>query len=535
MPSTKSATPSVPPGHAAETLRIGTADEIATLAKLTPVVLPNDALVASLKESHPDDPRWRLFRNHPDYIYVINWLFQCRGYIRLASEHFDTDLFEIELFELVNPPPVDDMALLINKIKLALISKVHGKKVLSLAMFETLFRVYFGGSTPLSGPSEEEAGGSPQVADPSVYPCFEDLFIDEKLAVLAILITEVSLYPDFRDFIDKAKIPPENLRLFSGAKLAARDSRRAEEYLLLFDDTALYKRTISAPELSIPKKRKLAPQYPESHYPQEAFDITAIQYELVYKDVYGLDALIKDLLKNKKTKNNKAVLDVIRDDLLISNIFSYEIKKRKILSGRRKEFEMARLLATRKRSSRIEAKEKQKHLEEQERKAHDLEDLKHATSRRSQRARDLQELKLRMDFTAGLSRGERLNLRKEKGDETVVVPDATPISSRENTPLSVESSVSSIQTVASPGSSIALMEPAPPSSQTAASFNRSMESTENEEEMPEPHTVARSINDTTSDLETPSAQHTPGPEENANTSRNNTEVANEVLAVDENI
>ncbi|KAM9916744.1 hypothetical protein OXX80_013502, partial [Metschnikowia pulcherrima] len=129
MPSTKSATPPVPAGHATEVLRIGTADEVAALAKLSPVVLPNDALVTNLQQNHPNEPRWRRFRNDPNYIYVLNWMFQCRGYIKLASEHFDTDLFEMELFELVQPPPVDDMVLVINKAKLALISKVHGKKV----------------------------------------------------------------------------------------------------------------------------------------------------------------------------------------------------------------------------------------------------------------------------------------------------------------------------------------------------------------------------------------------------------------------
>lgn len=440
MPSTKSATP-VPAGHATETLKVGSAEEIASLAKLNPVILPNDTLVASLQESHPEDARWRLFRNDANYLYVVNWLFQCRGYIRLASEHFDTDLFEIELFELVNPPPVDDMALLINKVKLALISKVHGKKVLSLAMFETLFRVYFGNQTPLSGPAEDETGDDVVVSESSKYPSFDNLFIDEKLSILSMLITEVSLYPEFRDYIDKAKILPESLRLTSVTKIATRDSFRGEEYLLLFDGTALYKRTVSAPELVIPKKRKLAPENPELHYPEDVFDIASesIHFELIYKDIYGLDLFVKDLLKNKKLKTNKAILDVITGTQYVSNVYSYEIRKRKIISGRKKEFEMARLLATRKRSSRIEAKEKQKHLEEQERKAQEMEDLKYATSRRSQRAQNQYEQRIKMDYTAGLSRGERLGLRKEKVDSELPADEVQTGENSDNV-ISIESS-----------------------------------------------------------------------------------------------
>ncbi|KAM9939467.1 hypothetical protein OXX80_001034 [Metschnikowia pulcherrima] len=443
MPSTKSATPPVPAGHATEVLRIGTADEIAALAKLSPVVLPNDALVTNLQQNHPNEPRWRRFRNDPNYIYVLNWMFQCRGYIKLASEHFDTDLFEMELFELVQPPPVDDMVLVINKAKLALISKVHGKKVSSLSMFESLFRVYFGSDTPLSGPTEEEEAESHQSVVTSIYPSFNDLYVDEKLSVLATLITEVSQYQDFREYIDKVKLSPEDLRLTSVARFPTGDKQRAEEYFSLFDGTALYKRVISAPEFIIPKKRKSAPPHPELHYPEDSFDISSIEFELVYKDIYGFNSFLLDSFKGKKLKINKAIVDYIYTESYISNMFSYEIKKRKIISGRRKEFEMGRLLATRKRSSRIEAKERQKNLEEQERKAQEAEDLKHATTRRSQRAQNLQEQKMRMDFTAGLSRGERLNLRK-KGEESATPAEtdsakASPING-ETAPIPIESS-----------------------------------------------------------------------------------------------
>lgn len=409
MPAPKDSAPDPP--------SIGTKDEIATLAKMTPQNLPNNTLVASLQQQYPKDARWRTFRNDPNYILVMNWMAQCRGYIRLALEPFDVDLFEIELFNLVSPPPVDDMALLSARARMALLAKVHGKKVASPAMFEPLFRVYFGLQTPLGG-SDDEA----EDLD-ALLPRFDDLYIDEKFAVLALLVAEVTLYSDFRDYTDKAHLAPDALRLPAMARTPPTGGRGrghlAEDYVLLFDNTALYRRVVAAPELVIPKRRKLAPAEPELHYAPETFDVDSARYELVFKDIYELSAFVAELMVHRKQRTNKALLEVIRKPAFISHIYQYEFRKRKVLLSRRKEFEMAHLLATRKRSSRIEAKEKQRHEEEQERRARELEleDLKFATSRRSQRTQRQREEKLKMDYTAGLSRGERLNQRKEKFDD----------------------------------------------------------------------------------------------------------------------
>lgn len=433
MPASKSLTP-IPLGsdHPAHNLNIGDAEDIQTLLKLAPVKLPNRATVESLIQNYPKDKRWTSFREDFRYIYVMNWMYQCRGYIKLASEHFDADLFEIELFELVHPPPVDDLALLVNKTKLALLSKVHGKKVTSLASFEPLFRIYFGTGTPLGGSDDEE--DSTEV-DQSAYPRYDDLYIDEKIEILYLLMTEVSQYPDFRDFIDKNKFTPDQLRTPLIYSHSVKKNGHGEDYILAFDNTALYKRLVVAPELNVPKKRKLAPQWPEEEYGAEKFDSESIEFELIFNDIYGLDTFIKSLLHNKKNKKNKMILDVVQLRPFVANVLSYDIRKRKILSHRRKDFEMARLLATRKRSSRLEAKEKQRHLEEQERKIKEMEELQYAANRRrSQRARHQMQSKMKMDYTAGLSREERLNLRMQKVEDSATTSiAATPaLSDAEN-------------------------------------------------------------------------------------------------------
>lgn len=418
MPSSKPLTPGPDLSHPASNLKVGDPEDIQTLLKLTPVTLPNVSTVQSLAENYPNDKRWTTFRSDPRYIYVMNWMYQCRGYLKLISEHFDADLFEIELFELVYPPPLDELALLVNKTKLALLAKIHGKKIASLASFEPLFRIYFGNNTPLGG---KDVGDEDELdVDHSEFPRFDDLYIDEKIDILYMMMLEVSMYSDFRDFMDKNNLTPDQLRTTQIFSHPVKKNGHSEDYFLACDGTALYRLTVTFPELNVPKRRKLAPQWPDEEYGPEKFDSESIEYELIFRDIYGLNDYVATLLPNKKSKKNKAILDVIQLPAFVANVFSYEIRKRKILSHRRKDLEMARLLATRKRSLRLEAKEKQKSLEEQERKLKEMEELQYAASRRrSQRARLQMQTKMKMDYTAGLSREERFKLRLQKAEESV--------------------------------------------------------------------------------------------------------------------
>lgn len=409
MTSSESATPAPVQDHPALELRIGTADEKATLSKLTPITVPNDDLVETLQKSYPKDKRWKEFRHDFRYIYVINWMYQCRGYIKLASEHFDADLFEIELFNIVTPPPIDDLSLILHKARLALISRVHGRKAESLALFESLFRAHFGINTPLGGVEATEE--DEQLT--TDLPTFDDLYIDQKIEILYILIVKVTQYADFREYLERNKIAPE----FARPSILFRCSDpnhlgTLEDYLLVFDDTAMYKRIVKVAPLEIPAKRRLSPDNPEEYFGEDAFDAQSVKYELIYKDAYRLEEFIKELKVNKNKKKNRLLLDVIKKPAAISNVFDYEIRKRRILMSRKKENEMARLLATRKKSSRLEAKVKQRAEIEHDRKLRELEEQQFAPTRRSQRTYNYLENKIKSDFTAGLSRDERLKLRK---------------------------------------------------------------------------------------------------------------------------
>lgn len=395
--------------HPAHSLLVGTDEQKSLLAKALPVKLPNDVFEAA---SDSNAKIMKELRNDYRYVYVNNWIHQCRGYVKLASEPFDVDLFEIELLNLVNPVPIDEMVLFSNKLKVALISKIQGKKITSLSMFEPIFRMYFGSKTPLGGPDEDQ---EPDDVQDENYPKFDYLSILNKYEVLYLLIRETSTYNDFRDFIDKNRFSSDALRINPYHQLSSKASVK-EDILLVNDNTTLYKRTLTYPKLSVPKKRKLSPEDPELYFKIEQFDIASIKFELISKNVYQLNDYLLQLKKSgSRSKIMKGLYNKLTSNKVMSEqLFNDEVRKRRTLSNRRKDFEMARLLATRKRSSRLEAKERQRNEEEQERKLQELEDLKIAALRRSERNRLQATQKVQSDYTSGLSREDRLNLRHEK-------------------------------------------------------------------------------------------------------------------------
>lgn len=389
-----------PTDHPANGLIIGSLEQRHSLSKIYPIHLSNK--FTDLKGLRED------FK----YIYVINWLYQCRGYIKLSSEYFDNDLFEIELLNMVNPAPIDDMILFINKLKLSLISKIQGKKIQSLNMFEPIFRMYFGSNTPLGGSNEDDENETNFEIDVNL-PKFDNLNIKDKIEIFYLCIKEIVQYQDFRDFIDKNKLSHDLIRLNS-IYLEIIKPSQSEDYTLCFNDTCLYKRIITYPNLSIPKKRKLSPSNPEIFFKFEQFDIIEVKFELVYSNIYEFSDFLKSI-KMKKSSKFKSIYNKLSNKNLIENYFNIELKKRKIITNRRKDFEMSRLIATRKKSSRLQAKEQERIKEEQERKLQEEEDLKFAAQRRFERrqSKRLNDDKA-PDYTAGLSREERLNLRYNK-------------------------------------------------------------------------------------------------------------------------
>ncbi|KAK6457426.1 uncharacterized protein RJT20DRAFT_40238 [Scheffersomyces xylosifermentans] len=415
----KSSTPALPDeSHPALGLSIGTKDQIATLSKLHPTNLSNQV------EYNTDE--LNELRCSYKYLYVVNWLYNFRGYIRLQSELFDIDLFELELLNyfpssphLLNYDPESSnnttSGLFVNKLKLALITTLQNSKLSSINNFEKIFRLWFGNQTPLGGKEEEEeqAQYDAQQGVPSEDndPKFDELKISDKFEILYILISYISNYSKFRDYIDKSGLSVDHLRI----NAAFTSPSATESYLLLFENNRLYKRTISYNALVIPKKRRLAPEFPDEYFQPAQFDINhKIKFEMIYKNIYELDEFING---HKKNARLKPLLAKLVSAEVVDSIFNSEIKKRKFLVNKKKEVQLASLLATRKRSSRLEAKEKQRQEELERQREQEEYELKLAAEKRMERRRLLKEqqmqvLKESSDYTGGMSRDDRIKLRR---------------------------------------------------------------------------------------------------------------------------
>ena len=426
----KSDSPAVPDNSPASSLLLGTEDQVHSLGKQLPVILPNQS-----PEIHQTEVLKEL-RTSFKYIYVVNWLYHCRGFVKLHSEYFDVDIFELELLNhfpnnsfLLNLEDNTDNGnfnnSFINKLKLQLISSLQNSKLSSLKNFEKIFRLWFGVDTPLGGVEEDDEHDEDddrvvtkkrKYYDDEIK--FDNLLIADKFEILYMLISYITKYSSYRNWIDRNNLLADELRVNSLYSEIVSPTKTQEDYLLLFDNCRLYKRTINYNTLIIPKKRKLSPEFPNEFFNQSQFDIKpVVKYELIYKNIYELNDLLKELNKKKTTKF-KTLAKKLSRPLTIDLLFECEIKKRRFISNKKKEIQLASLLATRKRSSRLEAKEKQKLEEERILQKQEDAELHLGSKKRLERRRRMkfQADNGTPDYTGGLSRDERLKLRKSTPD-----------------------------------------------------------------------------------------------------------------------
>ncbi|CAI5755526.1 unnamed protein product [Candida verbasci] len=305
------------------TLSIGLLELTTQLAKLHPKIL--------LNQLNNDLDSLRLSYN---YIWVCNWLFNFRSYLRIQNL-FDIDLFELEL---IGYYPTSDI---INKLKTILPKHFKSEKI-------------------------EDAYNSLKDGGAEIET-FDSLSIIEKVDVLYKLLHTISKYSKFRNWA-------ESIGLVEDLRLDPLNSSDGVEYFLLFDNR-LYKRSVTFNSMEIPKKRKLTTDLPDYK-----FEIKEVKFELIFKNIYECEEFMLSIKKSNRPLYNELNRNV---DFIIEN----EIKKRKFLISKNKESQIESLLATRKKSSRIEAREaKRKIEEEQEReRLQEEEDLKFTGERRYER------------------------------------------------------------------------------------------------------------------------------------------------------
>lgn len=344
--------------HPANLLTIGSPELVTALTRVHPITLPNHGLLQT-------DELVRL-RTLVPYMYVVLWLYQCRGFVKLQDEYFDVDIFELEL---LNHFPLtlflmglDDYdALLLNnlfitKLKLALMLLLQNQKLSLIANFERVYRVWFGVNTPLRGTEvEDEDGNVVPIDDPQNEVRFDDLTITAKFDILHNLIATISDNYNFRRWVESLGLSLEQLR--PETVLTTDDGHTQQCLQLFYDDTYIYSRTVDYPKLVEPKKRLQAPRHPDLHYGKHQFDVDPPQYRLVVANVYELELMIKQL-RQRDSRDAARVASALALAEFVDNVIECEIRKRKFIAQKKKELELAGMIALRKRLLRLEAKQR---------------------------------------------------------------------------------------------------------------------------------------------------------------------------------
>ncbi|CAH6720652.1 hypothetical protein CLIB1444_04S04896 [[Candida] jaroonii] len=335
---------------------IGTGDD--QLSKFPPLPL---STLSSDHEIH--EVRKSFF-----YIYVVNWLSNHKAYLRLSSEYFDIDLFEMELLNLFNPPPLDESVLFLSKLKVSIVNQISGSRDMD---FDDVIKKSFIG-TPLESSH------------------FDNLSLIDKFEVFYVILDHFSGLSTFRSFIEKNDLPTN----FQILNTEVSDNVKTEWFLII---DKLYKRTITYPNMNVPLKRKDSPEDPETFFVNQ-FDIS-LQQMTFDIEVWSLDDYNKFIPSLKKSTPFKHFKTLEFQDFLVG----LELKRRKNITNKKKEYQLINLMATRKKSSRLQAKEL-------ERETADIQ----TRSRREQefrKALDSGKVNKRLNYNGSLSREDRLKAR----------------------------------------------------------------------------------------------------------------------------
>ena len=379
-------------------LHIGTAEQRTALEKLQPT-LPNHAAYKTEALIQA--------RVEYTYLYVINWIHHYRGYVRLLSEYFDIDIFELELLGYFPRSHTSEPSLFSEKLRLALMSIIHTSKVTNLNEFERVFRASFGDDTPL-GPADSASSDDD----------FASLDISSKFTVFFMLINRISRSIRFRDYIDKNQFALSDLRITPIVLESTPGS--LSDIFVLGDSTRIYRRTVRYPKMEVPKRRKDSPEDPDAHYIFDV-DIADVSFEVICAGIFEFDAYIQELAP-KKSAQAKSLRQKLTAKKFVELVFTTETKARRFLANKRREIQLETLLATRKKSSRLEAKEHKRQEEEQRAQQLREEEERAAAQRSLERRREAsargtrsmgEPRNLAEVYSGGLSRDERLRQRQE--------------------------------------------------------------------------------------------------------------------------
>ncbi|GMM31881.1 hypothetical protein DAMA08_046260 [Martiniozyma asiatica (nom. inval.)] len=219
---------------------------------------------------------------------------------------------------------------------------------------------------------------------------FSTLPLIDKIEKLYLFILEVNLksWSNLRKQIDKYADAFNDLRLnpIFSVDNSSDDVKSREDWFVL-QDARVYHRVLEFNQFN---------------------EATIANWECLSIGIYEFDRLYTDL-SNSKNKNYQKLAQKL--SLFVDFIIDHDLPKRKQSAQRKREIELQNLLANRKRSSRLEIKEKRKNEEEAKRR--EEEEQERLQQRERRRAKRVAEMEL--EVRSSREERERKRLKREEG------------------------------------------------------------------------------------------------------------------------
>ncbi|KAI0461676.1 hypothetical protein LJB42_004748 [Komagataella kurtzmanii] len=349
--------------------------------------------------------RLKEIRNNEKFAFIVQWLYLLRGVIKLYEVHFDVISFEEELIGI-------DGELFLLKFKSNLIYALNGFRIDNIANHPELFNEQIQSILPNWFLEHYDSDEALSAFD------FNDASIEVKLDIFYELLRLLMVRKEatVRKTVELYDSPWDTMKLLP--VFAEDDVKNSvlKEYLILMDDR-MYYREWSFPKIKVPAQRKeYLKLLDEYENPFGDLEPKITRWECLTVGIYEFDEYLNNLkLKTGKKTSSKEGKLLKALEPFVEQIYGTDLKKRKEALHRKKELQLQSLLANRKRSSRLEAKERQR--EEERRKEHDerIRQINEGTALRSSRRlimKQTQKEESAPPTNTALSRADRLQQRR---------------------------------------------------------------------------------------------------------------------------
>ncbi|GME99685.1 unnamed protein product [[Candida] boidinii] len=305
-------------------------------------------------------------RNSIDYCYLVQWLYLFRSLFKLSNEGFDVENFEEEILGIASP-------IFLNKFKIGLIQFFTNHKIIVNSEIDFEFNEmikYVLSSNELF--SNENENGE-LITDEYKLETFDynTLPLIKQLQILNLLVKKCNVKNDnIRKLVDKFNKPHEDTRLVPVfEKISNKAKTITKEQYFVLEDCRLYYKKTEFGEFKIPKNRtEFNKKIKDTATYFNDYEPVISEFKILTCGIYEFDNYLNELKKKagkKSTSDEYKLLTELKP--FIEKVLNHDLKKRKQASLRKREIQMQSLLANRKRSSRLEEKEKRKLEEEKER------------------------------------------------------------------------------------------------------------------------------------------------------------------------